>query len=108
MFDESDDQYLYGSATGGSYVFYRRVGIVVEMFWNFNQLSQHVWRAGKLPVGYRPHFGFLEPALLCHSSGIVSNNTAEVEVTAGGDVNFVCAAAVDGGRNIGHSVWIAA
>lgn len=78
------------------------------MFWNFNQPDAQVWRAGKLRVGYRPHFSFLEPAVLTYQSGIVSNNTAEVEVTAGGDVNFVCAAAVDGGRNIGHSVWIAA
>lgn len=78
------------------------------MFWNFNQPDAQVWGAGRLPVGYRPHFNFLEPAVLAHPSGIVSNNTAEVEVTAGGDVNFVCAAAVSGGRNIGHSVWIAA
>ena len=78
------------------------------MFWNFNQPDAQVWRAGSLPVGYRPHFNFLEPAVLAHQSGIVSNNTAEVEVTAGGSVNFVCAAAVDGGRNIGHCVWIAA
>ena len=89
-------------------MYYRRVGIVVEMFWNFNQPDAQVWRAGKLLEGYRPHFNFLEPAVLTYSSGIVSNNTAEVEVTAGGDVNFVCAAAVDGGRNIGHCVWIAA
>ena len=78
------------------------------MFWNFEQRSAQVWRAGVLPVGYRPHFDFLEPAVRAYSSGLVSNNTAEVEVTATGDVNFVCAAAVDGGRNIGHCVWIAA
>ena len=87
---------------------YRRVGIVVEMFWNFNQSSARVWRAGKLLEGYRPRFNFLEPAVLSSASGIVSNNTAEVEVTTAGDVNFVCAVAVSGGRNIGHSVWIAA
>nr|DAH96730.1 MAG TPA: hypothetical protein [Caudoviricetes sp.] len=107
-FDESEKKYLYRNTNGSSYVFYRRVGIIVEMFWQFNQDNTQVWKAGTLMEGYRPHFGFLEPALLCNQSGIVSNNTAEVEVTAAGEVNFVCAAGIAGGRIIGHCVWIAA
>lgn len=87
---------------------YRRVGNIVEMFWNFLQESAQVWKAGTLPVGYRPHTDFLEPTVRAYSSGLASNNTAEVEVTAQGSVNFFCSAAVSGGRNIGHCVWIAA
>lgn len=89
-------------------MFYHRVGNIVEMFWNFLQESAQVWKAGTLPVGYRPHIDFLEPAVRAYSSGLASNNTAEVEVTAYGRVNFFCSAAVVGGRNIGHCVWIAA
>lgn len=109
LLDKSSYKYLYGGpGSGGSFVFYRKVGNIVEMFWNFEQSSANVWNAGTLPVGYRPHKSFLEPAVLANPNGIVSNNTAEVEVTEHGHVNFVCAAAVTGGRNIGHSVWIAA
>ena len=50
----------------------------------------------------------MEPAVIARSSYLLSNNTANVEVRAEGDVTFSCSAAVDGGRNIGHSVWIAA
>lgn len=89
-------------------MFYRKVGNLVEMFWDFMQSTANVWNAGTLPVGYRPHFSFLEPAVLTNPNGIVSNNTAEVEVTEHGRVNFVCATAITNGRNIGHCVWIAA
>ena len=89
-------------------MFYRRVGNIVEMFWNFSQESAQLWKAGTLPVGYRPHIDFLEPTVRAYSSGLASNNTAEVEVTANGSVNFFCASPVSGGRNIGHCVWIAA
>ena len=98
---------MYGSA-GGSYVVYRRVGFLVEMEWNFSQETKDIWNAGRLPIGYRPRHGFIEPAVLTYSTGIISNNTAEVEVTPSGIVNFIVAAAVAGGRNIGHCVWIAA
>lgn len=89
-------------------MFCHRVGNIVEMFWNFLQESAQVWKAGTLPVGYRPHIDFLEPTVRAYSSGLASNNTAEVEVTANGSVNFFCTAAISGGRNIGHCVWIAA
>ena len=108
LVDKSSDKYLYGGPAGGDNVFYRKVGNLVEMFWNFAQSTAHVWNAGTLPVGYRPHRSFLEPAVMANSNGVVSNNTAEVEVTEHGHVNFVCAAAVSGGRNIGHCTWIAA
>lgn len=87
---------------------YRRVGTLVEMEWNFSQQTTGIWNAGTLPIGYRPRRGVREPAMLAYSTGIISNNTAEVEVTSGGIVNFIAAAAVSGGRNIGHCVWIAA
>ena len=108
LVDESGDQYLYGGPSSGDKVFYHRVGSIVEMFWNFLQESAQVWNAGTLPVGYRPRTDFLEPAVRTYSSGLASNNTAEVEVTAHGRVNFFCPAAAVGGRNIGHCVWIAA
>ena len=108
IFEKSDDQYLYGNSTSGSYVVYRRVGTLVEMEWNFSQQTIDIWNAGTLPIGYRPRRGVREPAMLANSIGVVSNNTAEVEVTSDGNVNFICAVAVSGGRNIGHSVWIAA
>ena len=87
---------------------YRHVGTLVEMEWNFSQQTIDIWNAGTLPIGYRPRRSIREPAMLTYSNGVVSNNTAEVEVTSGGIVNFIVAAAVAGGRNIGHCVWIAA
>jgi hypothetical protein len=104
----SKDQYLYKSDNDGGFVFYRRVGIVVEMFWNFSQVSTTKWTAGRLPTDYRPHSGVMEPAVIVDSSYLLSNNTANVEVKADGYVTFSCSSAVGGGRNIGHSVWIAA
>lgn len=104
----SKDQYLYKSDNDDGFVFYRRSGIVVEMFWNFSQVTTTKWTAGRLPTDYRPHFGFMEPAVLVNSTYVLSNNTANVEVKADGDVIFSCSAAVGGGRNIGHSVWTAA
>lgn len=106
--EETADQYMYGNATSGSYVVYRRVGTLVEMEWNFSQQTTDIWDAGTLPIGYRPHRSIREPAMLAYSTGIVSNNTAEVEVTSDGIVRFIVATAVSGGRNIGHCVWIAA
>ena len=50
----------------------------------------------------------MEPAVIVDSSYLLSNNTANVEVKADGYVTFSCSSAVGGGRNIGHSVWIAA
>ena len=78
------------------------------MIWNFSQVSATAWVAGTLPTGFRPARSFLEPSVLANSNGIVSNNTSEVEVKDSGQVTFICAAAVSGGRNIGHSVWLAA
>ena len=78
------------------------------MIWNFSQVSTNPWVAGTLPTGFRPARSFLEPSVLTNANGIVSNNTAEVEVKDLGQVTFICAAAIGGGRNIGHSVWIAA
>ena len=87
---------------------YRKRGFVVEMFWNFVQETTGLWSAGTLPVGFRPAHSFQEPSVLANSSGIVTNNTAAVNVTDAGQVSFICAASITGGRNIGHSVWVAA
>lgn len=87
---------------------YRKRGFVVEMFWNFVQETTGLWSAGTLPVGFRPAHSFQEPAVLANSNGIVTNNTAAVNVTDAGQVSFICAASITGGRNIGHSVWVAA
>lgn len=106
--EETADQYMYGNATSIDYVVYRRVGTLVEMEWNFSQETVELWNAGTLPVGYRPRRSVLQPAMRTYSNGIISNNTAEVEVTSDGNVNFLAAAALTGGRNIGHCVWIAA
>lgn len=106
-FEETVDQYLYGDANSNNYVLYRRVGSTVEMAWNFTQETTGMWNAGTLPVGYRPRSKFIEPAVRADQYGIVSNNTAEVEVTKEGSVSFVCASVVKAGRNIGHCVWIA-
>ena len=78
------------------------------MIWNFSQVSTAIWVAGTLPAGFRPARSFIEPSVLANANGAVSNNTAEVEVKDSGQVTFICAAAVNGGRNIGHSVWLAA
>lgn len=78
------------------------------MLWNFTQETTELWSVGTLPAGFRPARSFLEPAVLTKPGGITSNNTAEVEVSDTGVVIFISAAAVAGGRNIGHSVWIAA
>ncbi len=99
---------MYGGSFSGDFVAYRKKGFIVEMVWNFSQASTSVWEAGTLPVGFRPARGFLEPSVLANANGIVSNNTAEVEVWDSGKVVFISAAAVSGGRNIGHSIWIAA
>lgn len=105
---ETDFQFIYGKDFVGDFVAYRKKGFSVEMIWNFNQDSTNVWVAGTLPAGFRPARSFLEPSVLANANGIVSNNTAEVEVRDSGQVVFISAAAIGGGRSIGHSVWIAA
>lgn len=78
------------------------------MVWNFQQESTTLWRAGTLPVGFRPAHGFQEPSVLANVNSYVTNNIAAVNVTGAGQVSFMCTSSVTGGRNIGHSVWIAA
>ena len=78
------------------------------MFWNFTQETAQIFNAGTLPVEFRPAHSFLTPAVRTLSNGIVSNNTAEVEVRESGEVSFIAANAMAGGRNIGHCIWIAA
>lgn len=78
------------------------------MVWNFPQESTTLWTAGELPAGFRPAHSFLEPSVLTNSNGLATNNTAAVNVTDAGQVSFICATSITGGRNIGHSVWIAA
>lgn len=105
---EVDFRFIYGASFSDDFVAYRKRGFVVEMFWNFVQETTGLWSAGTLPVGFRPAHSFQEPAVLANSNGIVTNNTAAVNVTDAGQVSFICAASITGGRNIGHSVWIAA
>lgn len=78
------------------------------MAWNFSQTTTEIWIAGTLPAGFHPARSFLEPSVLTNPGGITSNNTSEVEVADTGRVAFICGAAVAGGRNIGHCIWIAA
>lgn len=101
-------QFLYGTDFSDDFVAYRKKGFSVEMVWNFQQESTTLWRAGTLPVGFRPAHGFQEPSVLANVNSYVTNNIAAVNVTGAGQVSFMCTSSVTGGRNIGHSVWIAA
>lgn len=101
-------QFLYGASFSDDFVAYRKRGFFVEMVWNFQQESTTLWRAGTLPVGFRPAHGFQEPSVLANVNSYVTNNIAAVNVTGAGQVSFMCTASVTGGRNIGHSVWIVA
>lgn len=100
-------QFLYGKDFSSDHVAYRKKGFLVEMLWNFMQQTTDVWSAGTLPVGFRPAKSLLAPSVRTQSNGIVHNSTAEVEVLDSGRVNFICAQAVEEGRNIGSCIWIA-
>ena len=104
---ETGYRFLYGKDFSGEHVAYRKKGFSVEMFWNFPQETTGLWNAGTLPVEFRPAYSFLAPSVHARPDGIVSNNTAEVEVQASGAVIFISAAPMAGGRNVGHCVWIA-
>lgn len=104
---ETGYRFLYGNDFQTEHVAYHKKGFLVEMFWNFPQETMQLFNAGTLPVGFRPAYSFLMPAVRTSSNGIVSNNTAEVEVKESGEVGFIVANAMAGGRNIGHCVWIA-
>lgn len=104
---ETGYQFLYGQNFSVAHVAYRKKGSLVEMFWNFVQETSDLWFAGTLPVEFRPAHSFLMPAVCTRADGIVSNNTAEVEVSESGRVVFITATSVAGGRNVGHCVWIA-
>lgn len=104
---ETGYQFLYGNSFSTEHVAYRKKGFLVEMFWNFPQETMQVFNAGTLPVEFRPAYSFLMPAVRTLPNGIVSNNTADVEVKESGEVVFIAANAMAGGRNIGHCIWIA-
>lgn len=104
---ETGFQFLYGKTFSETHVAYRKKGFLVEMFWNFFQETADLWNAGTLPVGFRPAHTFRMPSVRTRPDGIVSNNTAEVEVQASGAVVFISAAPLAGGGNVGHCVWIA-
>jgi hypothetical protein len=101
-------QFLYGNSFSTEYVAYHKKGFLVEMFWNFTQETMQIFNAGTLPVGFRPTHAFLMPAVRTLSNGVVSNNTAEVEVRESGEVVFIAANTLAEGRNVGHCIWIAA
>ena len=105
---ETGYRFLYGKDFSEEHVAYRKKGFLVEMFWNFAQETTDLWNAGTLPVEFRPAHSFLMPAVCTRADGIVSNNTAEVEVQASGRIVFISAAPIAGGHNVGHCVWIAA
>ena len=105
---ETGYQFLYGSSFPVDFVAYRKKGFLVEMFWNFAQETTAAFNAGTLRVGFRPAHSFLMPAVRTLSNGIVSNNTAGVEVRESGEVVFTAANDMAGGRNVGHCIWIAA
>lgn len=104
---ETGYQFLYGNSFSTDHVAYRKKGFLVEMFWNFTQETAHLWNAGTLPVEFRPAHSFLMPSVYTRQDGIVSNNTAEVEVKESGGIVFIAANAMAGARNVGHCVWIA-
>lgn len=104
---ETNFQFLYGDGFSGDFVAYRKKGFMAEMAWNFAQTTTDFWVAGTLPDGFRPVKSFIEPSVLTKPGGANSNNTAEVEVLDTGRVTFACGASVVGGRNVGHSIWIA-
>lgn len=104
---ETGYQFLYGNSFSSEHVAYRKKGFLVEMVWNFPQATADLWAAGTLPVGFRPAHSILIPSVRARQDGIVSNNTAEIEVQASGAVAFISAAPLAGGRNVGHCVWIA-
>lgn len=104
---ETGYQFLYGNSFSTEHVAYRKKGFLVEMFWNFTQETKDLWNAGTLPVEFRPAHSFLMPSVYTRPDGIVSNNTAEVEVKESGGVVFIAANGIAGGRNVGHCVWIA-
>lgn len=105
---ETGYQFLYGNSFSVEHVAYHKKGFLVEMFWNFSQETTQIFNAGTLPVKFRPAHSFLMPAVRTLSNSIVSNNTADVEVKESGEVVFIAANDMAGGRNIGHCVWIAA
>lgn len=105
---ETGYQFLYGNSFSTDHVAYRKKGFLVEMFWHFSQETTQIFNAGTLPVKFRPAYSFLMPAVRTLSNGVVSNNTADVEVRESGEVTFVAANAMAGGHNIGHCIWIAA
>lgn len=104
---ETGYRFLYGNSFSTEHVAYHKKGFLVEMFWNFPQETMQIFNAGTLPVEFRPAHSFLMPAVRTLPNGIVSNNPAEVEVKASGEVAFIAANALAGGRNIGHCIWIA-
>ena len=101
-------QFLYGTSFSDDFVAYRKRGFVVEMIWNFTQETTALWIAGTLPIGFRPGHNFQEPSMLADTHSMVTNNTAAVNVRDMGQVSFICGTRITGGRNVGHSVWIAA
>ena len=105
---ETGYRFLYGNSFSTEYVAYHKRGFVVEMVWNFAQETTQVFNAGTLPAGYHPAHSFIMPAVRTLSNGVVSNNTAEVEVQSSGKVVFIAANAIAEGRNVGHCVWIVA
>lgn len=104
---ETGYRFLYGNSFSTEHVAYHKKGFLVEMFWDFPQETMQVFNAGTLPVEFRPAHSFLMPAVRTLPTGIVSNNTAEVEVKESGEVVFIAANDMTGGRNIGHCIWIA-
>lgn len=104
---ETGYQFLYGNSFSTDHVAYHKKGFLVEMFWNFPQETTQMFNAGTLPVGFRPAYSFLMPAVRTLPNGIVSDNNAEVEVGESGGVVFIVSNAMAGGRNIGHCIWIA-
>lgn len=104
---ETGYRFLYGNSFSTEHVAYRKKGFLVEMSWNFTQETTQIFNAGTLAVEFRPAHSFLMPAVRTLSNGIVSDNAAEVEVKESGEVVFIAASAMAGGRNIGHCIWIA-
>ena len=105
---ETGYRFLYGNSFSTEHVAYHKKGFLVEMYWDFPQETMQKFNAGTLPVGFRPAYAFQTPAVRTLPNGVVSNNTAEVEINESGKVTFVAANALTGGRNIGHCIWIAA
>ena len=101
---KTDWTYLYGNASGDQ-VRYRRNGGIVELYWNYVQMTAQRWFAGTIPAPLRPAVGATGACMRAMSSGHPTNNVATYEVWADGRVFFTTTNEEDSGRVVGYCCW---